>query len=171
MSIIKIKINPQKSTYMSGNNIVTAGQLTEKQLAFVEHLVKEGKNPTEAARQAGYASPKQNAYLLTRNPKIGAAIRQARQTLYQTDLANLAAGTLRQVMQDQDAPAAARVTAARTALELSGDLDRGGADGSTRALSEMTPEQLAELIDKWEGEKIRLARDVTPQGSAESIAN
>ena len=41
---------------------------------------------------------------------------------YQTNLANVAVPTLNQVMQDPNAPAAARVSAARTALELAGDL-------------------------------------------------
>ena len=129
LSIIKRKNNLQKSTYMSTNKFPVPGQLSEKQQIFIDGLVKGGLSATAAARQAGYKQPKESAYYLTRSPRVVAAIRLARQTLYQTDLANLAAGTLKEVMQDQDAPPAARVSAARTALELSGDLDRGGAGG------------------------------------------
>lgn len=135
---------------------------TDQQKSFVNYLVAENKNPTEAARMAGYAFPKQAAYDLTRNPSVMALIRQSRQTIYQTDLANLAADTLRHVMVDPDAPASARVSAARTALELAGDLgkdaDKGG---SGRSLSEMTPTELASMIDRWEAERAELARDVT----------
>lgn len=135
---------------------------TEQQKQFVQYLVRENKKPTEAARLAGYAIPKQSAYDLTRNPSVMLLIRQARQTLYQTDLANLGAETLRRVMLDDDAPAAAKVSAARTALELAGDLNKHGdaaADG--RSLAEMTPDQLASMIDRWEQERAELAKDVT----------
>ena len=137
-------------------------QATDQQKGFVNYLVAENKKPTEAARLAGYAYPKQAAYELTRNPSVMLLIRQARQTLYQTDLANLAADTLRVVMVDPDAPASAKVSAARTALELAGDLNKNGdgaADG--RSLAEMTPDQLASMIDRWEAERADMAKDVT----------
>ena len=82
--------------------------------------------------------------------------------MYQTDLANLAADTLRLVMVDPDAPASARVSAARTALELAGDLNKGSdaaVDG--RSLAEMTPDELASMIDRWESERAELAKDVS----------
>ena len=89
-------------------------------------------------------------------------IRQQRQTLYQTDLASLGAETLKQVMLDPDAPASAKVSAARTSLELAGDLSKN-ADGSIdgRQLAELTPDQLASMIDRWENERAELAKDVT----------
>ena len=130
-------------------------QATDQQKSFVSYLVAGNTNPTEAARQAGYAYPKQAGYELTRNPSVVMLIRQARQTLYQTDLANLAADTLRVVMVDPDAPASAKVSAARTVLELAGDLNKGG-DGA-----EMTPDQLASMIDRWEAERADMAKDVT----------
>ena len=85
-----------------------------------------------------------------------------RQTLYQTDLASLGAETLKQVMLDPDAPASAKVSAARTSLELAGDLSKN-ADGSIdgRQLAELTPDQLASMIDRWENERAELAKDIT----------
>lgn len=135
---------------------------TDQQKQFVTYLVAENKNPTEAARMAGYSYPKQAAYQLTQNPSIMLLIRQARQRVYQTDMANLAADTLRNVMIDPDAPASAKVSAARTTLELAGDLNKGG-DGSAdgRSLAEMTPDELASMIDRWESERAELAKDVT----------
>ena len=142
---------------------------TDQQKEFVQYLARENKNPTEAARMAGYLHPKQSAYDLTRNPSILLLIRQARQTVYQTDLASLAADTLKVVMLDPDAPASAKVSAARTSLELAGDLakgENGNIDG--RNLAELTPDQLASMIDRWESERADLAKDVTAQNSGKT---
>ena len=89
-------------------------------------------------------------------------MRQTRQTVYQTELASLSADTLRNVMLDIDAPASAKVSAARTALELAGDLNKGSDDPtSSRSLSEMSPDELAGIIDQWESERAELAKDIT----------
>ena len=89
-------------------------------------------------------------------------IQAARQKYYQTNLVNVAVSTLQQVMQDPNAPAAARVSAARTALELAGDLgpnsDNGPEQGS---LCEMTPVELSSLIERWEDELISFTMDIT----------
>ena len=135
-------------------NKVTKQNLTEKQNNFVHYLVVEGKNPTESARLSGYDYPKQSAYSLTRNPSVIAIIRQTRQTLYQTDLSNIAVQTLKDVMQDPDAPASARVSASRTVLELSGDL------GNNKNLSELTPDELGKLIDSWEEQRSSVAKKI-----------
>jgi hypothetical protein len=142
--------------------------ISEQQQDFVHYMVKENKNATEAARLAGYAHPKQSAYTLTRNPVVSAAMRLARQTTYQGELANLAADTLRNVMIDDDAPAAAKVSAARTALELAGDLGAAAADQANgKSLAEMTPDELGSLIDRWEDERSSLATDITPGKTAQ----
>ena len=96
-------------------------------------------------------------------------MRQARQTLYQADLANVAGETIRQVMLDLDAPASARVSAARTALELAGDLGKAAdTSGESKSLAEMTPDELARLIDSWEQQRSALATDITPQTREQS---
>jgi phage terminase small subunit len=150
-------------------NLTRKRTLSEQQTQFCEYLVKENKNPTEAARLAGYAVPKQSAYILTRNPTVMTALRLMRQTVYQTDMASLAANTLKEVMQDPDANPSAKVSAARTALELAGDLGKNAEDlANGKNLGEMTPEELGSLIDRWEGERSNLAKDVTtPQKDEE----
>ena len=141
-------------------------EITDRQREFVTYLVRENKNATESARLAGYAHPKQSAYDLTRNPSIIALMRQARQTLYQSDLVNVAADTIRSVMLDVDAPATARVSAARTAMELAGDLGKNAeALGDGKTLAELSPDELARMIDSWESQRSALATDVTPQDS------
>ena len=65
-------------------------------------------NRTEAARLAGFKWPSRIAYQLEQSPKIMARIRNERNKLYQTELASQAVQTLKETMDDRDAPASAR---------------------------------------------------------------
>ncbi|WP_374530591.1 terminase small subunit [Novosphingobium sp.] len=132
--------------------------LTEQQAEFVHHLVTTGCNPTEAARAAGYAVPKQEAYRLTRLPHVQAAIRQERERLISAHGANVALATLNEIMRDKTAPASARVSASRTMLEAAGLFDKNGRDtGTGKTLQEMTTDELAETISKLDREMVRIA--------------
>ena len=139
-------------------------QLSDRQTSFIFYLVHQGKGRTEAARLAGFAAPRQSAFTLTQSPKIIAKIRKERNTVYQTELATTAVKTLKEVMEDMDAPASARIAAARTSLELAGDIGKHSVANRNqdRSLAEMTPEELSAIIDRWEGEKAALAKDITP---------
>lgn len=138
--------------------------LTLKQSAFVSNLVRQGCNPTQAARQAGYSDPGVSAFDLMRTPHIQEAIRQERARYISGDLANIATGTLRAIMMDENAPAAARVSAARTALELAGELGQGRRDtDEDRPLSEMSASDLEQLIGKWQAERNALANTIDEQ--------
>ncbi|MDG2066665.1 MAG: hypothetical protein P8L36_16970, partial [SAR324 cluster bacterium] len=136
----------------------------DRQSNFIFYLVHKGKGRTEAARLAGFAAPRQSAFTLTQSPKIIAKIRQERNKVYQTELATTAVKTLKEVMEDMDAPASARIAAARTSLELAGDIGKHSVANRNqdRSLAEMTPEELSAIIDRWEGEKAALAKDITP---------
>ena len=139
-------------------------EFTERQDQFVYNLVRLGNNPTQSARLAGYKDPKQSAFNLVHSPKMIARIRQERHKVYQTDLAPVAVQTLKEVMQDTEAPSSARVAAARSCLELAGDLGKHSQANakSDKSLSDMSVDELASIIDKLDSEKIRLAKDVTP---------
>ena len=132
-------------------------QLSDRQSSFIFYLVHQGKGRTEAARLAGFAAPRQSAFTLTQSPKIIAKIRQERNKVYQTELASTAVQTLKEVMEDTDA-------SARTSLELAGDIGKHSVANRNqdRSLAEMTPEELSAIIDRWEGEKAALAKDITP---------
>ena len=138
--------------------------LTEMQSLFVDYRVRCGMPKTQAARLAGFRWPKKSAYLLDQNPKIIAKIRHERNKLYQTELASQAVQTLKDTMDDRDAPASARVAAARTALELAKDIGKHSQANQKmdQPLSEMSPEQLAAIIGHWEEERMRIAKDITP---------
>ena len=137
--------------------------LTDKQSKFVDYYVADGKTQTEAARLAGYSFPEYEGYRLVRQPRMIRVIQAARQKYYQTNLVNVAVSTLQQVMQDPNAPAAARVSAARTALELAGDLGPNSGNGPEQgSLCEMTPVELSSLIERWEDERILITKNITP---------
>jgi len=139
-------------------------EFTERQDQFVYNLVRLGNNPTQSARLAGYKDPKQSAFNLVHSPKMIARIRQERHKIYQTDLAPIAVSTLKEVMQDTEAPSSARVAAARSCLELAGDLGKHSQANAKadKSLSDMSVEELAAIIDKLDGEKVKLAKDITP---------
>lgn len=150
--------------------------LTPMQRAFVVALVQSGSTPTAAAREVGYNHPKVSAFGLLRLPHIQAAIRLERNRYISGELANIATGTLRSILTDHEAPASARVQAARTVLEMSGDIGKAKrSDDEDRPLSEMTAEELARMIDKWTEEKAALATTIDAQDveiidSAQSMA-
>ena len=58
-------------------------------------------------------------------------------------------------MEDTEAPASARIAAARTSLELAGDIGKHSQSQRNyeQNLAEMTPVELSAIIDRWEGEK------------------
>ena len=67
-------------------------------------------------------------------------------------------------MEDTDAPASAWIAAARTSLELAGDIGKHSQSQRKfeQNLAEMTPEELSAIIDRWEGEKAAIAKDIKP---------
>lgn len=137
--------------------------LTPMQREFVQTLVRTGCSFTEAARQAGYADPKVSSFNLRQLPHVSAAIRLERERYISGELANVATGTLHAILTDKEAPAAARVQAARTVLEMSGEIGRHKRSSEDeRPLSEMSAEELAGLIDKWQAEKAALATAIDP---------
>ena len=139
-------------------------QFTDRQQDFITNLVRLGNNPTQSARLAGYADPKQSAFNLVNSPKMCARIQQERLKLFQSDLSIVAVQTLKDVMRDTEAPASARVSAARSCLELAGDIGKHSQANSKsdKSLADMSVEELASIIDKLDGEKIKLAQDITP---------
>jgi|TARA_R110002096_G_scaffold78413_1_gene184685 phage terminase small subunit len=136
-------------------------EFTDRQTEFINNLVRLGNNPTQSARLAGYADPKQSAFNLVNSAKMCARIQQERLKLFQSDLSIVAVQTLKEIMQDQQAPASARVSACRSVLEIAGDF-KAGQGTSDKSLSDMSPAELASVIDKLDVERIRLAKDVTP---------
>ena len=136
-------------------------ELSDKQSEFINGVVNLGLKQTESARRAGYNQPAQSDYNMMNSPAILHRIQQERLKLFQSDLSIVAVQTLKEIMQDQQAPASARVSACRSVLEKAGDF-KAGQGTSDKSLSDMSPAELASVIDKLDVERIRLAKDVTP---------
>ena len=145
--------------------------LTPKQNTFLQHHVRHGMNPTQSARLAGYADPKQSAFNLVHSPAMIARIRLEREKLFHTDLATIATDTLKQVMQDEEAPASAKVSACRTVLEVCNLLGKHsqGTGVNSKDLSTMTPEELQSVINSLESSKASMAKIVGPDGQVVDI--
>ena len=139
-------------------------ELSDKQTEFIHGIVHLGLKQTESARRAGYNQPGQSAYNMMNSPGILSRIQHERLKLFQSDLSIVAVQTLKEVMQDKQAPASARVSACRSVLEIAGDF-KAGAKDTDKNLSEMSPSELASIIDKLDIERARLAKDVTPRAT------
>jgi len=135
-------------------------QISDQASVFIDEIIN-GKNQTQAARVAGYAHPAQSGCTLMKSPGIVAKIQQERQKLFQTDLANVATSTLKEIILDRDAPSSARIAGCRTVLEVCNMIGKHSTkDNDSRALSEMSPDQLAGLIDTLENTKMAMAKEV-----------
>lgn len=93
-------------------------ELTARQHVFVHTLATQGCTPTRAAAAAGYPWSKDAALRLLKNEVIQAAVRAERSRYAATELASIATATLKMVMDDADAPDAARVEAAKTVMGM-----------------------------------------------------
>ena len=134
---------------------------TERQNEFLHNHVKLGMNPTQSARLAGYADPKQSAFQLVHSPAMIAKIRHEREKLFHTDLATTATATLKAVMESEEAPASAKVSACRTVLEVCSLLGRNSQKANdNKSLSDMSSEDLAVLIGSLEDTKQAMAKVV-----------
>ncbi len=141
-------------------------EATERMRLLAFHLCYSGMSPRAAAEAAGYAHGSISSVL--RSPGTAAFLRQERQRAFAIDLAPKAIQTLREVMADGDATASARVSAARTALELAGDLRAAGDDPAAgKRLSELTPSELTSMVSDLRTERDSLNSVI--DGEAEQI--
>jgi phage terminase small subunit len=135
-------------------------KLSDQAAAFVEAIVN-GKNQTQAAKIAGYAHPAQSGYTLMKSPGIVAKIQQERQKLFHTDLCSVATTTLRSILEDKEASSSSRIAAVRTVYEVCNMIGKHSTkDNDSKALHEMSPDQLAGLINTLESTKSAMAKQI-----------
>jgi len=157
----------------ASNNIAPALlALTEQQRNFVRLAVKTG-DYTRAKSEAGYA-PSVDPSNILRDPRVAAALRGEVARQLATDGAQIGFGTLKRIAQDQKAPAAAQVAAAKALLQGAGLLDQAPQSKETKSINDMTRDELrdyikekAEFIDKAERELAERATDITPLSDSE----
>lgn len=132
------------------------GSLTIGETKFLESFA-EHRDRELAEKKAGLK--KGTGYSILARPEIQKRIVQEQVARLTSDALPLAVGTLIDVMGNSKAPAAARVQAAKVALDRALPT---GADGAAKELHEMTPEELAASIAKLESMAAGKAKDVTP---------
>lgn len=118
------------------------GRMTAQEHEFIAAMVRSG-DPLYSAEQAGYAQPASAASKALRRPEIVAAIHAQARARVQGEGAAVAARVLIEIANDDTAPKAPRVAAARTLAEMT-QLGGAGAGGLDKPLSEMTRAELVE---------------------------
>lgn len=137
---------------------------TDLQAAFVDNFVAGGMNATRAAVAAGYSerSAKVTAHNLLKKPHVQDAIRAEQRRVLQSDLATLALGVLRKVLEDEDAPVGARVDAAKTVLDRAGLVaQRVASDEQVdMPISQLSQDSLSRIILKGEARILELQQAI-----------
>lgn len=129
---------------------------------FAAQIISHGDTKL-AASEAGYADPNYG-YVMLSNPNVAAALAVALQRAKLED-GVLARKALRQIAGEDRFPAAARVTAARTLMEYAGMIGNRGETGAAKDPSEMSAEELRDLIarlDKELGDRATPVNAPTP---------
>ena len=138
-------------------------QLTDKQLIFVRTLIETGSRE-QASIAAGYTGADNStlAYRALSSPAVNTAVLVETRRRFAA-LAPVALEVLRKIMCDDTAPKGVRVDAAKAVLDRAGLVAprHGDQQGPTKALNEMTREELKSFIDASEGELARRAKDVS----------
>jgi hypothetical protein len=110
-------------------------------------MIERG-DPVKCAREAGYSHPSQRAYDLMKRPDVVAAIHSTIQGKMQTEGASVAFRVLVEIANDEKAPKAPRVAAARTLAEMSGLSAGAGAGALDKPPSEMSRAELIEARER-----------------------
>ncbi len=142
---------------------------TELQQRFAVEYVTNGGNATSAAKVAGYSAKTagQMGFKLMGNPHVQDAIRDEQRRLLNGDMATKALGVLRSIMENEDAPAGARVDAAKTVLDRAGlvAIRTSQDDQPDAPLTQLPVEQLRKVIAAGEA-KIQELQDAIKERDA-----
>lgn len=127
--------------------------LNDQQALYCELYIKLVGNGAEAARQAGYKGEHDAHYRLSRNPLVAQRIRELQTKMINGELAVKALATLEQIMMGAAYPPAARVSAAKTVMEMAGHgiqaqglRLRHGIGDEAKSLEEMSQVELEAFI-------------------------
>ncbi|WP_367872337.1 terminase small subunit [Luteolibacter sp. Populi] len=145
--------------------------LTDKQAKFAR-LVADGMQGAEAAKAAGYANGSRNSLSVTasrlmQHAEVRREIFERREARLAGPLADKAMRCLEGIIEDETAPAAARVKAATFVLESAGHglqaklgYTRLGIEADKREPSQMSLAELEAMVARTQ-ERLR---NITPEG-------
>lgn len=135
-----------------------SGDLTRGEQAFVAAYADVGDR-AKAEKIAGI--PAGTGYRIMARPEIAKRISERQLARINCELLPVAVDTLLDVMTSAKSPAAARVQAAKIVIDRALPVDDRGAP---KDLSEMTPEELAQAINTFEGMAAAMAKPVSEAG-------
>jgi hypothetical protein len=142
------------SKNLNDGRFVATQKLTERQEAFCHAIVGNGGNAAQAALTAGYSN-RSSAYDLQELPAIQARIKQLQGRRISGSMSNKALDVLDDIMGSPAYPAAARVSAAKTVLEMAGhgivaqgQRLRYGLDAESKGLEEMSTTELEAFVSR-----------------------
>ncbi|CAB4163189.1 Terminase small subunit [uncultured Caudovirales phage] len=137
-----------------GGRHIQSAKLTDKQEAFCLYMSQNGGNSHAAAASAGYSDRKQASQLME-NPVILHRLKFLQTQRISGSMANKALDVLEDIMGSPAYPAAARVSAAKTVLEMSGhgivaqgQRLRYGLEQDGKGLEEMSTTELEAFVSR-----------------------
>lgn len=141
--------------------------LTEREDDFVE-LLCEGLSPGDAASGAGY--PARSYIDLLQSPRVSRRVEWRMRSVIRNELAPKAIRLLGRILDDEAASPKVRIQAARFLLERAGYVAPRPPIGETdeKSISAMTPQELADLVEKLEAERASRAKDVSAPKAQEA---
>ena len=139
------------------------GELTVQEQSFVDAIATTG-DVAYALKAAGYKGARNASQVLKRDA-IQRAIVQTQQMRLVNEALPAAVACILEIIRNPKAPAAARVQAAKLTFDR---VLPAHADGSTKEPHEMTPEELAQAIDKLESIAAGKARQIEPQSDPDT---
>jgi hypothetical protein len=143
---------------------VTPTGVTEQAVIFIRSLIASG-DVALASERCGFSDSRGHALL--RDPRMIQAVRAEMTKMLAVDGAPTAFRALTRIAKDDNAPAGARVMAAKALLSAAGYGEgQVKPQGEAKALNEMTPDELRDLIARHEKEidaiESTLASKATP---------
>jgi hypothetical protein len=140
--------------------------LTEQQAIFAREYARNGGKGAEAARQAGFSEKAAGkyAYQLLEKPHVQEAIHREQRRMF-TDLAAIALGQARMMLEDPKTPAGARVELMKMSFDRAGLAALRNADdppGDDKPLREMTVDELEQIAASLRAQSARGEEEAEP---------
>lgn len=132
------------------------GSLTPTEQRFLDEYASSG-NRAEAERKAKIAP--RHGYNIIARPAVQAELVARQSARITADALPLAIDTICSIMRNANAPAGARVQAAKIVLDRALPSDE---TGQRKEIHEMSPEELAAAIANLESQAAALAKPVQP---------
>lgn len=119
--------------------------LDERTSVFVEQYTQTG-DAAQSALKAGY-SHGNYGWRLLRSNRVQRALHDYRERLIKTEGATQAYQTLKELMKPGNS-GTVRLGAAKVVMDMAGHTSKGGGGDGDKPMSEMTPDELRDLIAK-----------------------